>query len=66
MTGNSGYETPYVEEFAEMLHTRNGRFSGFHFIERGRVFWQLSSDELRGEVRILVGSLPEIVLPMMR
>ncbi len=59
MTGNSGYETPYVEEFAEMIHTRNGRFSGFHFIERGRVFWQLTSNELREEIRTLVSSHPQ-------
>ena len=59
MTGNSGYETPYIEEFAELIRARNGRFTGFHFIERGRVFWQLSSDEVREEVRILIGSHTE-------
>jgi len=61
MTGNSRYETSYLEEFAELVHARNGRFTGFHFIERGRVFWQLSSNELRGEVRTLVSSHHEFV-----
>ncbi len=61
MTGNSGYETSYIEEFAELVRARNGRFTGFRFIERGRAFWQLSSSELRDEVRILVDSHPEFV-----
>ena len=58
MTGNSGYETAHIEEFAELVRGKNGRFTGFHFIERGRVFWQLTSNELRGEVRTLVSSQP--------
>ncbi len=59
MTGNSGFKTAYIEEFAELVHASNGRFTGFHFIERGRVFWQLSANELRGEVRTLVSSNPD-------
>ena len=57
-TGNSGYEAAYIEDFAELIHARNGRFTGFHFIERGRVFWQISSNELRAEVRMLISSRP--------
>ena len=58
MTGNSGYQAPFIEAFAERVRDRNGRFVDFHFIERGRVLWQLSPDELREEVRRLAAAHP--------
>lgn len=53
LTGNSGYKESNIEEFGELLESSNGRFTGYQFIERGRVFWQLSESELREKVRNL-------------
>ncbi len=51
LTGNSRYEVAKIAAFGNLVEARNGRFTGYHFIERGRVFWQLSADELRQQVR---------------
>ena len=51
MTGNSRYQTSKIEEFGELVQASNGRFTGYHFIERGRVFWQISTEEIRRLVR---------------
>ncbi len=51
LTGNSRYEEQKIAEFGQLVKQRNGRFTEHQFIERGRVFWQLSADELRQQVR---------------
>ena len=51
MTGNSSYQASKIEEFGELVQASNGRFTGYHFIERGRVFWQISAEELRQQVK---------------
>ena len=51
MTGNSRYQVNKIDEFAELIQSNNGRFTGHHFIERGRVFWQLSAEDLRQYVK---------------
>lgn len=51
LTGNSRYEVEQVERFAERVADKNGHLVDHHFIERGRVYWQKSDDEVRAEVR---------------
>ncbi len=51
MTGNSGYRSPMIEEFGRLVESRNGRLTGHHFVRRGRVYWQLTKEEVRDEVR---------------
>ncbi len=51
MTGNSSYKASKINEFGKLIEENNGRFTGHHFIERGRVFWQISEDELRQQVK---------------
>lgn len=51
MTGNSRYELEQVERFADRVADKNGNLIGHHFIERGRVYWQKSDDEVQTEVR---------------
>lgn len=50
LTGNSGYDPLLIDEFGQVIESRNGRFAGHHFIRRGRVFWQRSLDDVRLEV----------------
>ena len=57
LTGNSGYRAENIDEFGELVSARGGRLTGHHFIERGRVFWQLSDDELRERAKDLASTL---------
>ena len=56
--GNSRYKKTDIEEFVELVQSSNGKFTGHHFIQRGRVIWQLSANELRQEVKSLISSRP--------
>ncbi len=56
LTGNSGYDPAMIDEFGQVIESRNGRLAGHHFVRRGRVFWQRSLDDVRMEVtRTLAG-----------
>jgi len=51
LTGNSRYEAEHIERFGALVAERGGRLIGHAFIERGRVYWQKTDDEVRAEVR---------------
>ncbi len=55
MTGNSRYTQDHIDAFAERVAARGGRLVRHVFLRRGRVFWQLSREELLMEARARVG-----------
>lgn len=48
-TGNSRYEQHHVDAFARRVTSRGGRLTRHVFLRRGRIFWQMSRDELLRE-----------------
>lgn len=56
MTGNSRFEQVHIDRFDDLVRSRSGKPVGEAFIARGRVAWQISSDELRAEVRRRLGA----------
>jgi hypothetical protein len=51
MTGNSRYKQEEVDSFARRVEARGGRLVRSIFLRRGRIFWQMSRDELMKAVR---------------
>lgn len=51
LTGNSRYERENVDAFAERVAARGGRLVRHVFLRRGRIYWQMSRDELLEETR---------------
>lgn len=60
LTGNSRYEVSNIEAFGALVQERGGRFLGHAFASRGRVAWQLSAEELRAKVRLLIEQTPHL------
>jgi flavodoxin len=58
MTGNSRFEQEHVDAFAERVKARGGRLSRQLFLRRGRVYWQMSREELLSETRRQIGAAP--------
>ena len=50
MTGNSRMKEDRIAKFANLVEEKNGKFSGLHFIQRGRVYWQKKPSTLKAEV----------------
>ena len=50
MTGNSRYEPAIIEKFADRVTTQNGEYLDMLFVQRGRIFWQKSKQEVNAEV----------------
>ena len=50
MTGNSRRKEKFTDKFAKLVEKRNGRFLGSAFIQRGRIYWQKTQDELNKEI----------------
>ncbi|EJL6393526.1 hypothetical protein NMR99_000512 [Vibrio navarrensis] len=50
MTGNSRYEPAMIEKFADRVTTQNGEYLDMLFVQRGRIFWQKSKQEVNAEV----------------
>lgn len=63
MTGNSAFDADEVEAFGERVRARGGRLVGHVFLERGRIFWQLSREELIEETRTRIGALDRPTQP---
>ncbi|MEM7206743.1 MAG: hypothetical protein AAF434_02860 [Pseudomonadota bacterium] len=51
MTGNTRFHTDKVDEFIGLIESKNGNFTQHHFIKRGRLFWQISDEELRQQIK---------------
>lgn len=50
-TGNSRFEQKEIDRFAIEIQRRGGNLSRHIFIRRGRIFWQLSREQLLRETR---------------
>ncbi|WP_017446639.1 flavodoxin family protein [Gayadomonas joobiniege] len=50
MTGNSRYEPAMIEKFADRVTAQNGEYLDMLFVQRGRIFWQKSKQEVNAEV----------------
>ena len=50
-TGNSRFEQAEIDAFAKRVEARGGRFIRHVFLRRGRIFWQMSREELLNAVR---------------
>jgi hypothetical protein len=51
MTGNSRLKEDLIDKFGTLVEGKNGRFLGSLFIERGRIYWQKTPDDVNAEVR---------------
>ena len=51
LTGNSRYKAEHVEQFGDAIAAHGGRLVGHAFIERGRVLWQSTAEQVRADVR---------------
>ncbi|GAM57553.1 hypothetical protein JCM19231_2672 [Vibrio ishigakensis] len=51
MTGNSRYEEEKIAKFSTLVETNNGRYLDMLFVQRGRIYWQKTKDEVNVEVR---------------
>jgi hypothetical protein len=54
-TGNSRFEQAGTDEFAKRVEARGGRLVRHVFLRRGRIFWQMTREELLDAVRAQVG-----------
>ncbi len=50
-TGNSRFEQAEIDAFAKRVEARGGRLIRHVFLRRGRIFWQMSREELLKAVR---------------
>lgn len=50
MTGNSRYEEPLIRKFADRVTAKNGQYLDLLFIQRGRIYWQKTQQEVNKEV----------------
>lgn len=50
-TGNSRFEEAEIDAFAKRVEGRGGRLIRRIFLRRGRIFWQMSREELLQAVR---------------
>ena len=51
MTGNSRRKKEFTDKFAKLVEKKNGKFLDSIFIQRGRIYWQKTQDELNKEIR---------------
>ncbi|MBX3232636.1 MAG: hypothetical protein KIT84_16805 [Labilithrix sp.] len=58
MTGNSRYKQENIDAFAERVAARGGRLVRHVFLQRGRIYWQMSRDELLRETRAQIDATP--------
>jgi len=50
-TGNSRFEQAEIDAFARRIEAHGGRLVRHVFLRRGRIYWQMSREELLAEVR---------------
>ena len=51
-TFNSRFKDEHIEEFEQLVQTSNGRFLDHVYVRRGRIYYQLSGEELIAETRL--------------
>ena len=51
MTGNSRLKEELIGKFGTLVEEKNGKFLGWLFIRRGRIYWQKTPEEVNQEVR---------------
>lgn len=51
MTGNSRFKQEQIDAFSRRVEARGGRLTRHIFLRRGRIFWQLSREELLEAIR---------------
>ncbi len=56
MTGNSRLTVERTEKFGAWVESSAGRFLGYHFIRRGRIYWQKRPEEVDAEVQEFLAS----------
>jgi len=56
-TGNSRFKQNEIDKFGEEVEARGGRLIQHMFIRRGRIYWQMSREELLDSVRATVSEL---------
>lgn len=56
MTGNSRYKQESIDGFAERIAAHGGKLVRHVFLRRGRIYWQMSRDELLEETRAQVAA----------
>lgn len=50
-TGNSRFEPVEIDDFAKRVEANGGRFDRHVFLQRGRIHWQMSREELLAATR---------------
>ncbi|MEJ2802542.1 hypothetical protein WAE61_11730 [Comamonadaceae bacterium PP-2] len=50
-TGNSRFEPVEIDDFARRVEANGGRFDRHVFLQRGRIYWQMSREELLAATR---------------
>ncbi|XAH25435.1 hypothetical protein AAFF27_09645 [Xylophilus sp. GW821-FHT01B05] len=56
-TGNSRFEQTEIDAFSKRIEAHGGRFVHHVFLRRGRIYWQMSREQLLDEVRAEVNAL---------
>lgn len=56
-TGNSRFEQVEIDAFAKRVEAHHGRFVRHVFLQRGRIYWQMSREELLEAVREALSAL---------
>jgi len=56
-TGNSRFKQNEIDKFGKEVEARGGRLIQHIFIRRGRIYWQMSREELLDSVRATVSEL---------
>jgi hypothetical protein len=51
-TGNSRFDRAEIDAFAKRVEARGGQLIRHVFLRRGRIYWQMSRDELLNEARL--------------
>lgn len=51
-TGNSRFEQSEIDSFAKRVEARGGKLIRHVFLRRGRIYWQMSRDELLDAARV--------------
>lgn len=54
-TGNSRFKQVEIDAFAKRVEERGGHLIDHVFLRRGRIYWQMSREDLLQEVRVQVG-----------
>jgi len=60
MAGNSRYKKHFIDQFSNLVATKNGSFLDLLFIKRGRFMWQKNTNEVNKEVKSTLENSKEL------